>query len=180
MKQADRIREMIHRLSRLDAAADWREDLNPTQVAVLDYLHRANRFSRSPSQVADYLGTTRGTTSQTLKSLVRKGYVDQQPSPADQRVVRFHLTDKGAAMVKIDRLTVKGLEMMPKSYQGGLEHTLITLLRSVHQLNGSRPFGLCRDCKHHQPREAGGFCQLLEETLTESDAWKICHEQAPS
>jgi DNA-binding MarR family transcriptional regulator len=89
MNSAYQIRALINRLARLDAAETWEVDLNPAQLAALDYLVRANRFSRAPSQVAEYLGTTRGTMSQTLKSLVRKGYLTERGSESDRRSISY-------------------------------------------------------------------------------------------
>ena len=62
MKNDLKIREPITQLARLNATSTWKGDLNPAQKAVLEYLARASRFSRSPSQVAEYLGSTWGTT----------------------------------------------------------------------------------------------------------------------
>jgi hypothetical protein len=68
------INDLVERLARLSAADNWAEALNPPQRAALSYLSRANRLSRCPSHVADYMAVTRGTASQTLKSLVREKY----------------------------------------------------------------------------------------------------------
>ena len=62
-----RIRTLIERLAKITTAVDWQDGLNPAQYNALSYLALANRYSRSPSHVADYLCTTRGTASQTLK-----------------------------------------------------------------------------------------------------------------
>ena len=54
---------LLDRLARLHAARRRAVMLTDAQCAALDYLARANRFSRSPSVIADYLATTRGTAS---------------------------------------------------------------------------------------------------------------------
>ncbi len=95
MADRQQIRGLITRLARIDAGEGWADDLNPAQRAALDYLGQANRFSRSPSHVAEYLGTTRGTMSQTLKVLVRKGYVTELRSEADKRTISYALTQAG-------------------------------------------------------------------------------------
>ena len=41
-----------------------------------------------------YLGTTRGTMSQTLKALENKGYVAGEPSETDKRSLSYALTDR--------------------------------------------------------------------------------------
>jgi len=64
------IDDLVERLARISAADNWAEALNPPQRAALSYLSRANRVLRCPSHMA----VTRGTASQTLKSLERKKY----------------------------------------------------------------------------------------------------------
>jgi hypothetical protein len=64
-----------------------RAGLAAAQLEVLHYLESCNRFSDTTLAVAEYLGTTRGTTSQTIQSLVDKGYVERHPDAFDGRVV---------------------------------------------------------------------------------------------
>ena len=78
-----RTQDLVDRLYRLNAARDWADTLNPTQRMALAYLARANRFSRCPSHVAEYMALTRGTASQTLKALVRKKLIRSQRSSKD-------------------------------------------------------------------------------------------------
>jgi DNA-binding MarR family transcriptional regulator len=87
------ISDLIDRLGRLNAAEEWNGPLNPSQFAALSYLARANRFSRAPSHVADYLATTRGTASQTLKALARKELIAESRLEEDKRSIRYDVTD---------------------------------------------------------------------------------------
>ncbi len=90
---SQRLRSLLDRTSRLLQAGHRTGDLNPPQVAALAYLSRANRFSRSPSQVADYLSATRGTVSQTLHALEGKGLIVPVRSDQDRRSLRYDLTE---------------------------------------------------------------------------------------
>ena len=83
MSQSRTLTDLLDRLARLHLASRRDDALNPAQAAALDYLARANRFSRMPSAVADYLAATRGTVSQTLKALAAKGLIVEQADPAD-------------------------------------------------------------------------------------------------
>lgn len=180
MTEADRIRFLIARLARLDAAQSWDGGLNPAQRAALDYLARANRFSRAPSQVADFLGTTRGTTSQTLKALMRKGLVAEERSTTDKRSFSYRLTDAGQAMAAHGgSALLPALGALARAEQGALESTLRLVLESAIQRNGSRPFGICHTCRFFRPEGDGGHCTLLNAALSPSDTTKICHEHAP-
>lgn len=177
MNQDLHIRELINRLARLDAATAWDGDLNPTQRAVLDYLGRANRFSRSPSHVADYLGSTRGTVSQSFKSLVQKGYVSERRSALDKRAISFDLTAKGQGIVKDGNLLTNALAGCPSRQKKVVLEALQGVLGSVLSQNTGRPFGVCASCLHHQTASEGGFCKLLSEPLTPIETAQICYEQ---
>ena len=176
MDTPDLIRTYIQRLARLDAAEMWDSDLNPAQIAALDYLACANRFSRAPSHVADYLGTTRGTTSQTLKALIRKGYAEEKRSTADRRSITCDLTPKGwqaAARIKSLRATIAGTSATTqKDLQDGLQTVLETALAA----HGRRAFGVCARCAYHQTQNGAPFCALLTLPLSPPEAEQICHE----
>jgi DNA-binding MarR family transcriptional regulator len=137
-------------------------------VAALAYLARANRFSRTPSAVADYLATTRGTASQTLLTLARKGFVADGPAFGDRRSRLYSLTEAGRAVI---RGGTAGLAGDDDEVRDGLRRALAALLRTT----GSRTFGLCRSCRHHRPWDGGGgFCALLGVPLLAEEADQIC------
>lgn len=171
------IRELINRLARLDAASAWVGDLNPTQRAVLHYLGRANRFSRSPSHVAEYLGTTRGTISQSFKSLLQKGYVTERRSAHDKRAISFELTAKGRHVAKLGGGLDQSISRLAEAEKQALQTVLTGILKTHISRNGGRAFGLCNTCMHFQPLDTGGFCRLLSEPLAPEETSLICHEQ---
>ncbi|WDR02045.1 MarR family transcriptional regulator [Devosia algicola] len=144
MNQSHYLRTLINRLSRLDAAQGWVDDLNPTQLAALTYLAHANRFSRSPSHVADYLGTTRGTMSQTLKALERKGHVEEQRSESDKRSISYGLTASGQEATAAPSLMEAGLEGLSRDARDALAQLLTRLLKLSLAENQGRAFGVCK------------------------------------
>lgn len=177
MTAPHRIRELINRLARLDAAANWDEALNPVQAAALEYLVRANRFSRAPSHVAEYLGTTRGTMSQTLKTLIRKGYVSERRSEIDKRSISYDLTEEGRNIAMRRGALLAAISGLPDAVLADLGDSLSTLLtRLLHQNNG-RPFGICHTCAHHRVTQDGAYCTLLSVPLSHEEPEQICHEQ---
>ncbi|WP_299842501.1 MarR family winged helix-turn-helix transcriptional regulator [uncultured Roseovarius sp.] len=171
------IRDLINRLARLDSAAGWEGDLNPTQRAMLGYLDRANRFSRSPSHVSDYLGITRGTTTQSLKSLRQKGYVNERRSDIDKRVVSYDLTQTGREAAAIPAPLEESLSALNASDQQALRQLLQNMLQDILAKNDGREFGLCKTCRHHRERDRGPYCALLDVALTRDEPHQICHEQ---
>ncbi|WP_371228309.1 MarR family winged helix-turn-helix transcriptional regulator [Roseovarius sp. 2305UL8-3] len=174
------LRPLLDRLTRLSAADAWADHLTPTQMAALDYLNRANRYSRAPSQVADYLGATRGTVSQTLRTLERKGLIEEQRSTEDKRRISYDITADGqAATGSCDGLDA-AVSALPEDDRKALTQGMRALLTEMVTKRGARPFGFCRDCRHHVTGTGGkARCALLGVALALDEAGQICHEQTP-
>jgi DNA-binding MarR family transcriptional regulator len=171
--------DLILRLARLAESDGWAQGLNPAQSAALAYLARANRFSRAPSQLADWLGTTRGTVSQTLKSLAAKGLVTDGPSPRDRRSIAYALTEAGRAAVAHPTALTGALDAVPPDRCTAAAETLADLLRALLARQGQRPFGICRTCHHHRAGADGSaFCALLQVPLLPEETAQLCAEHA--
>ena len=182
------IADLIERMGRLAHTQQFAADLNPAQWEALRYLSRANRFSRSPSALAAFFGATKGTTSQTLIALERKGLVVRLRSENDRRSVVLHLTAAGRARLADDPLAMLAAaagDLAPELQRPlleGLHHILFAMQRR----NGHKPFGQCRTCRffvHETAAEAAGephFCRLLDVPLNREDTEGICHQQVPS
>ncbi|NVO56996.1 winged helix-turn-helix transcriptional regulator [Rhodobacteraceae bacterium B1Z28] len=176
MDMSHRIRALINRIARLDAAHSWEGDLNPAQRGALEYLVQANMYSRAPSHVAEYFGTTRGTMSQTLKVLARKGYVSEETSKSDKRSISYTPTDAGSALIAASNPISAAFEALNPDEQAELEKTLRRGLQLALKANGGQSFGLCKTCEHYDPQEVNGFCKLLSVSLSKGENNKICVE----
>lgn len=176
--QGHTIKDLIDRLARLNAAEEWAGPINPSQFAALSYLARANRFSRAPSHVAEYLATTRGTASQTLKALARKGLVEEERSDQDRRSIRYAITDDGTALLASRSPLQDAIEALDPIAATQLESGLKAVVMAALRLRDGRSFGMCRSCRHFQTTDRGGFCGLLNEPLSAEDAAALCHEHA--
>ena len=139
-------------------------------------LVRANRFSRAPSHVAAYSGSTRGTVSQTLRALERKGLVTESRSQSDRRSISFEVTDSGQSLASAQKTLDQVLADLPSESAAALELGLDTVLRGLIQARGGKVFGICRTCRHHLEQGAGGYCQLLAVNLQPAEIGQICHE----
>src|SRR3546814_7076019 len=60
---AQRVIVLLDRLSRLTRELQFVDGLNPAQWEALRFLATANKYSRSPTALAEYLGATKGTVS---------------------------------------------------------------------------------------------------------------------
>lgn len=176
MDDSDNLRALIERVARIGYAEEWETNLNPAQRGVLAYLMKANRFSRAPSQVADFMMTTRGTASQTLKALSRKGLVAEVRSTADRRSISYEITPEGEAELQRPGVFDTAIDGLDPQTRKRMSEGLAQLARVALKRRGFRPFGLCATCKYHRRRRGGGYCDLLKEPLTEQEARLICHE----
>ncbi|NVK14539.1 MAG: winged helix-turn-helix transcriptional regulator [Rhodobacteraceae bacterium] len=177
MTAAHEIASLLDRLSRLHGTGRRAAGLNPAQASALDYLARANRFSRTPSAVADYLSATRGTVSQTLKSLAAKGLAEEGPGGSDRRSRRYDLTPQGRAVA--DALDATPPVDLPDCQMEDVRDALRQLVRGMIKARGGRSFGLCRSCLHHRTSAQGAHCALLDVPLQDEETTQICQEHEP-
>lgn len=175
---SDRLIALIDRISRLTNSEVRSPELNPAQHAALAYLQIANRFSRKPSLVAEYLSSTRGTVSQTLKALERKDMVEVQKDAEDGRSISYRVTSRGHAALA-ERDADAGLELaLSSEVADQLEAGLAAVLEKALSAQGHRSFGICRTCQHHDFRDKARHCKLLDVPLNDADSRLICAEHA--
>jgi DNA-binding MarR family transcriptional regulator len=168
--------ERIGAVVRAEArAAGMEHGLQPVQLQALSYVARCNRYSDTPASLAEYLGVTKGTASQTLGVLERQGLVAKRADAKDRRLVRLELTRAGRSVVEriVPPPSLRGMSASSKR----LESVLEDLLRALQRANGGRAFGVCRTCRHFQRgREGDHRCGLTEEPLSTDDSTRICRE----
>ena len=173
------LREQLERLSRLIRQQGFHEGLNPAQWEALRYVSRANRFSNSPGALAQYLGSTKGTVSQTILSLEKKGLLAKVASASDARVVLLTLTDKAHELLAKDPLVGLGQEIAnlggktTKRFAKAIDEILIGEIRRQKQ----NEFGGCRSCRHWRDRsgeDVSSHCMLLNHKLDKDDLPKLC------
>jgi DNA-binding MarR family transcriptional regulator len=176
--------QLIERLGRLMRAGDHATGLNPAQAEALRYLARANRFSRTPAALAEYLGSTRGTVSQTLMSLEAKGLIERQPNARDGRSVVFALTKAGSDFLIASPARGLAMAIDQAGIAPDLAEHLEAGLRALITSSGGRAFGACHTCHHFRRDHHSGaiphHCALLDEALSETDQALICAEQTPA
>jgi DNA-binding MarR family transcriptional regulator len=187
-----RIANLVNRLGRGIHSIQFAEGLNPAQWEALRFLARANRYSRTPTALAAYLRTTKGTASQTLKSLTAKGYVRRAPVPADKRAVRLDLTASGQGLLARDPL--RRLEAAAAALGPELESAnriLSRLAGGLEAATGQIEFGLCGECTHFCKNAAAAQmpaakvtagphrCGLTGEGLSAAESAQICVDFGP-
>lgn len=182
MVETTRIAELADRLGRLAHSLQFKEGLNPAQWEALRFLSRANRYSSSPGALAEFLGITKGTASQTLIALESKGYIQRGRCPNDRRSVAICITDAGREL--LDRDPLLCLERATRELEIGqlcaLAEGMEQLLRNIQRDQGKPEFGPCANCDHLKADAECGAgenkcrCALTNDFLSLEDQSKIC------
>lgn len=175
--------DLIERMGRLVQSELHSGGVPPAQWHVLRYLSRANRFSRTPTAIGLYLDATKGTVSQTIMALARKGLVRKEQNP-DRLSVSLQLTARGQAFLERHPLAemTEALETLPSPLSDALRDGLSALLLTLIERRSARPFGQCADCRFFDRGGAASArgphrCKLLDVPLSEDDSKRICVEQ---
>lgn len=172
----DRIAELLVHVGRAARSEDARSELTAAQWTCLRFFARANGSTRTPSRFATFQATTRGTASQIIKSLERKGLVARTRSERDRRSVCFDLTEQGHRMLAQDPLrdmigVIDGLA------PGERERFLETLARLAFGLAMRRDvpaFGTCQDCTHFGTSGGSAYCACMVAELAAEETTKLC------
>ncbi len=174
----------LERLARLMRAGEHGEGLNPAQWQALRYLSRANRFSNSPGALARYLGATKGTVSQTVLALTRKGLLRRGRRPGEGRSIVLTLTPKAREILARDpwaRLERAAGALGGKTRRR-LGKGLARLLDEEIGRSGLPSFGPCASCRYFRANGKSAdpmgphHCMFLDEALTAADAALVCAE----
>jgi DNA-binding MarR family transcriptional regulator len=181
------VADLIAQLGRIAHGEGFLGGLTPAQWSALRYFSRANRFSRTVSAFAEFHATTRGTASQTVKSLVNRGYLTRMRSERDGRSARLDMTEKGKAALADDpfEILAGAARALSPTARSGLESALERMLRHVAQEYGRCLFGMCPSCMHlrgngscvegRPPYE----CGFLDEPLEKDELDRLCVNFAP-
>jgi DNA-binding MarR family transcriptional regulator len=154
--------------------------LQTVHLQALNYLSRCNKYSDTPAALTNYLGMTRGTVSNTLSLLEKKGYIKKTADVNDRRVVHLELLPEGQTILeqaKPAELFIKAAAMMEKKeditdYATVFANTLTALQKA----NQTQSFGVCSTCHYFTATDNGFLCGLTKQPLTQNDSEKICQE----
>jgi DNA-binding MarR family transcriptional regulator len=176
------VAELVVQLGCLARGDGFVAELTLAQWAALRYFFRANRFSRTVSAFAEFHGTTRGTASQTIKSLVQNDYLTRKRSKIDGRSIDFTLTYKSKKLLAEDpfEALVDAAGALSNSASHTIARSLERILRKMAQQQGKRHFGMCPNCRYFQEdgcymnQGSDYYCTWMDEPLKEAETQQLC------
>lgn len=181
-KSPDVLLELVERLGNLLRAefrrAGAEEQLQPVHVHALVYLTRSNRYSNTPQAMAEYLGLTKGTMSQSLLLLDRRGLIERYQDDLDRRVVRLRLSTGGEQFLA-DSQPQSAWQNATRNISPNRIRNAVSALRetlaTLQADSQGQPFGTCSGCRHIQRLSARAHrCGLMGDRLSGPETRKIC------
>ena len=154
------------------------ESLQPVHLQALVYLSKANRYSNTPQALADYLGLTKGTVSQTLLLLDRRGLIERFEDDIDRRVVRLRLSSAGDQFLYESQPTLAWTNATRNISPNRIRNAVSALreaLVTLQEDNEGTPFGVCQSCSFCQKLSQRVYrCGQMGDRLSGPETRKIC------
>lgn len=162
------------------------EGLPTLQASLLIHMHTFNGNGSTVGVLADMMQLTPPTISDSMKALVRKGYLTRQKSEEDGRVAYFHLTKKGGDLA--GRLeswadpieeSIRGLT---RKQQLDLLGALTRVLRDQVDAGFTPAEAMCVSCGYFKSVSEEGhrfYCERLDELLSLEDLCTDCPNHIP-
>ena len=174
--------ELVERLGNLmrtelrRAGSD--EGLQPVHVQALIYLARANRYSNTPQALAEYLGLTKGTVSQTLLLLDRRGLIERFEGDIDRRVVRLRLSAAGERLLYESQPALAWQNATRNISPNRIRNAVSALreaLETMQEDNEGTVFGVCSSCSWCQKLSQRIYrCGRMGDRLSGPETRKLC------
>lgn len=176
--------ELLEQLARILWFEGAKHGLRDREWMALRFLSRANRFSRTPSALASYVGTTRGTASFIIGELERLGYVERKRSAKDKRSVMLSVTQQGKKFLVRDPVNVlieavAGLDDEAKIH---FRDTLRHVLDQSDAAEQRHHTDICKRCIFLREDRAGAdskpavefTCRLFRAPIAEAEVGQLC------
>jgi DNA-binding MarR family transcriptional regulator len=188
-----RLREGLERIGAALRAEQWDVagafGLNPTQIHVLTFIAGRGERGLRVREVAEHLGVTQPTATDSISALVRKGLLTKAASPDDARATALRITQTGRDIVRGVGLAVtateRALDTLSQKEQVALLRIVIKTIRAL-QIAGAIPVQrMCVTCRHFHPNAHAGeaaqhFCSYVGAAFGESALRLDCPEHDAS
>ena len=182
--RSDHTAELLVHVARLVHGASADASLTPAQWTALRYFASANRFSRTPSAFSEFNATTRGTASQTVKTLIAMGLLERRSHETDGRSAVIDVTEAGRARLAGDPLRdlVDCVAALSDEDRMRFSATLGRLGADLARRRAAPLFGQCDTCGHCDSATGTGaaFCRCTRSMLDGTEMDSLCVDFVPA
>jgi DNA-binding MarR family transcriptional regulator len=180
MKLASEVVELL-----VQSAGSWlfegdRSGLTDREWMAFRFLARANQFSKTPSALASFLGTTRSTASQITAALEKKGLVSRKPSAEDRRSIALSVTPHGERFLDRDPINAlrDQIAALEPDDRSRLRDALRRVLVRLDVAQRRHHTDVCSECMFLAEIGAGkdrNFkCRYFRKTIAAKDTALLC------
>ncbi len=153
--------------------------LQPIHVQVLEYLNNCNSYSNTAGAITEYFGLTKGTVSQTLQVLERKGYLNKHADAEDTRIIHLILSPEGDFLLQQLQLINPLIEIektIGDDNFNTLEDALFNALNVLQKTTNAKSFGSCNSCVNFDVEDEHYLCRATRLPVYQIETHKICRE----
>jgi DNA-binding MarR family transcriptional regulator len=176
--------ELLGQIARIFLFEGVKHGLRDREWMALRFLASANRFSRTPSSLASYVGTTRGTASYIINELERLGYLEKTRSAKDKRSVTLSVTQQGKKFLGRDPINVltDAIALLDDDRKACVRDALRHVLDQSDPALQQRHADICKRCiflregrANAESKASAEFtCRLFRAAIAESEIELLC------
>lgn len=176
--------ELLGQVARILWFEGTKHGMRDREWMALRFLSRANRFSRTPSALASYVCTTRGTASFIIGELERLGYVERKRSTKDKRSVTLSVTQQGKKFLARDPVNglVEAIAVLDDDSKMRFRDTLRHVLDQADAAEQRHHTDVCKRCIFlREDRTASEnkstvefTCRLFRAPIAEAEIDLLC------
>ncbi|MEQ9401513.1 MAG: MarR family winged helix-turn-helix transcriptional regulator [Longimicrobiales bacterium] len=163
--------------------------LNPTQAQVLVVLARRGPAGLRLAAIADQLGVSAPTASDSVSALEAKGLIAKGPDPDDGRALAITLTDEGRSaagrLAEWPDLLLEAVDVLDPAEEGVLLRALMKVIRGLQERGRIAPSRMCVTCRFFRPHahddpSAPHHCAFVDAAFGDRSLRVDCldHEEA--
>lgn len=175
--------KLIERISTLVRSEERKKlaalGLQPAHIQVLNYLDSCNSYSNTAGAITEYFGLTKGTVSQSLQVLERRGFLAKTQDPEDARIIHLTLTSEGRHLlekVHADDVFAQAEQAVQDQQFNSIDAALLAALETLQKTHNSPSFGTCATCVNFDVEDNHYLCSVTGLPLFQAETDKICRE----
>ncbi|WP_234680235.1 MarR family winged helix-turn-helix transcriptional regulator [Bradyrhizobium monzae] len=176
--------ELLGQVARILWFEGTKHGMRDREWMALRFLSRANWFSRTPSALASYVGTTRGTASFIIGELERLGYVERKRSAKDKRSVMLSVTQQGKKFLARDPVNglVEAIAVLDDDSKIRFRDTLRHVLDQADAAEQRHHTDVCKRCIFLREDRTSSenkatvefTCRLFRAPIAEAEVDLLC------
>jgi DNA-binding MarR family transcriptional regulator len=165
-----------------------RDGLTPTQGQILAFLRARGGAGMRLGEIADGLGVTAATASDSVRVLAEKSLVLKERSRADGRSLAVRLTSRGAEeaaqAAQWPDFLLQAIDALDEEERAVFLRGLMKMIRILQEQGRVPPARMCATCRYFRPNvhrdtERPHHCAFVDAPFGNGELRLDCADQEP-